>query len=206
MRRRDDEFTQQIYQVSVGEFHAGRARGRWQEAGHLENPYCRSCTVYRMRGMAVCSAINMKGNWSSVCVLPQCTLVLHTGRRAAPPRPRVTNPDPAHPTRPQTSRTAFIRNLRAALEARDAWYREKLRGLRARHDTQLAAVRHSSAVEMQQRQVSGTTREARRVRARRQGVTKIAVLGQQRRRARGGVRHRGQRMGGMALWWRGGGS
>ncbi|KAG2454600.1 hypothetical protein HYH02_000441 [Chlamydomonas schloesseri] len=53
----------------------------------------------------------------------------------------------------QTTRSSFARNLRAALEARDAWYREKLRGLRQRHDAQLAAVRHAAAVELQQRQM-----------------------------------------------------
>ncbi|KXZ53289.1 hypothetical protein GPECTOR_7g1183 [Gonium pectorale] len=53
----------------------------------------------------------------------------------------------------QTTRGAFARNLRAALEVRDAWYREKLRGLRQRHDSQLAAVRHAAAVELQQRQM-----------------------------------------------------
>ncbi|GLC64774.1 hypothetical protein PLESTF_000206100 [Pleodorina starrii] len=53
----------------------------------------------------------------------------------------------------QTTRGAFARNLRSALEARDAWYREKLRGLRQRHDAQLAAVRHAAAVELQQRQM-----------------------------------------------------
>ncbi|KAG2486579.1 hypothetical protein HYH03_014749 [Edaphochlamys debaryana] len=53
----------------------------------------------------------------------------------------------------QTTRSAFSRNLRAALEARDAWYREKLRGLRQRHEAQLGAVRHAAAVELQQRQM-----------------------------------------------------
>lgn len=53
----------------------------------------------------------------------------------------------------QTSRSAFSRNLRAALDARDAWYREKLRGLRSRHEAQLVAVRHSAQVELQQRQM-----------------------------------------------------
>jgi hypothetical protein len=36
-----------------------------------------------------------------------------------------------------TTRLGFTQNLRAALEARDGWYRDKLRGVRARHEAQL---------------------------------------------------------------------
>eukprot|EP00201_Polytomella_parva_P021813 CAMPEP_0175042480 /NCGR_PEP_ID=MMETSP0052_2-20121109/2595_1 /TAXON_ID=51329 ORGANISM="Polytomella parva, Strain SAG 63-3" /NCGR_SAMPLE_ID=MMETSP0052_2 /ASSEMBLY_ACC=CAM_ASM_000194 /LENGTH=184 /DNA_ID=CAMNT_0016305313 /DNA_START=126 /DNA_END=677 /DNA_ORIENTATION=+ len=52
----------------------------------------------------------------------------------------------------QSTRSAFGRNLRTALEARDAWHRDKVRALRARHDAQIAAVRSSAAVEIAQRQ------------------------------------------------------
>lgn len=51
----------------------------------------------------------------------------------------------------QTTRLAFSKNLRTALEARDAWYREKLRAIRVKHEQQLQAVRSAAAVELAQR-------------------------------------------------------
>ncbi|GLI64722.1 hypothetical protein VaNZ11_008086 [Volvox africanus] len=76
----------------------------------------------------------------------------------------------------QTTRGAFSRNLRSALEARDAWYREKLRGLRQRHDAQLAAVRHAAAVELQQRQMQLKIALARTLAKSARGDNPMAIL------------------------------
>ncbi|GFR47913.1 hypothetical protein Agub_g9713 [Astrephomene gubernaculifera] len=89
----------------------------------------------------------------------------------------------------QTTRGAFSRNLRAALEARDAWYREKLRGLRQRHDTQLAAVRHAAAVELQQRQMQLKIALARTLAKSARGESPgfvMGILGAARNGAEGG--------------------
>jgi hypothetical protein len=51
----------------------------------------------------------------------------------------------------QTTRLAFSRNLRTALEARESWYKEKLKANRLKHEQQLQAVRAAASVEVAQR-------------------------------------------------------
>eukprot|EP00798_Chlamydomonas_sp_ICE-L_P014254 gene14254-20228_t len=52
----------------------------------------------------------------------------------------------------QTARRNFSRNLKEAMEARDAWYQDKLKSFKARHEGEMTITRASAAVELRQQE------------------------------------------------------
>ncbi|GAX84963.1 hypothetical protein CEUSTIGMA_g12384.t1 [Chlamydomonas eustigma] len=75
----------------------------------------------------------------------------------------------------QASRRNFTRNLKSALEARDAWYQDKIKSMKALHDNTLATTRAAAAAEMKQLRLQVQNEMAARTASREQRRNNLAA-------------------------------